>query len=158
MEKCKSDCGSCQSICASKCPVCGTKGMLVPQETVKSLIKDSKYLKESKTYICLNRKCKNVYFQEDNPKYYLKDEVKRPIWYKENLDEYIVCYCHNICLKDIIEIVKSSSLDNFNKEGIFKMLKITKKDDCLHNFPLGCSCDKLFTNAIEYAYKVKKDE
>ena len=46
MEKCKSDCRSCQSICASKCPVCGTKGTLVPQETVKSLIKDSKYLKE----------------------------------------------------------------------------------------------------------------
>ena len=99
---------------------------------------------------------KNVYFQEDNPKYYLKDEVIRPIWYKENFDEYIVCYCHNIYLDDIVKIVKNTNESNLTKKDILNLLNTNHLEDCKHLNPTGENCDILFKNAIQFAYNQKE--
>ena len=82
--------------------------------------------------------------------------VKVPIWFKSSLKSQIICYCHNILLTDIINIVNNSNDQNLTKEKIFKILNIKEESNCIHNNPIGESCDKLFTNAIEFAYKQKE--
>ena len=37
-------------------------------------------------------------------------------------------------------------------------IKIKEENDCIHNNPTGECCDKLFVNAIEFAYKQKNSE
>ena len=159
MEKCDQNCSTCSSKCGSGCPICNVQGKNVPLITVKSLIKDKNYyLNDNNIYICINRKCPVIYFQEENPKYFTKDDIKTQIWFKSSLNEQIICYCHNIKLIDIVEIVKNSEENDLTKEKIFEKLNVKEEKDCLYNNPLGESCDKLFKNAIEFAYKQKNND
>ena len=159
MAECNSNCATCSTSCKSGCPLCNVKGKTVPLITVKSLVKNgADYLNDNQAYICINRKCNVIYFQEENPKYFIKEEVKVPVWFKAKLNEYIVCYCNNVKLQDIVEIVKNSDKDNLTKEDIFNILNITEGKNCLYTNPVGESCDKLFANAIEFAYKQKNNE
>lgn len=157
MNKCDQNCNTCSSKCISSCPICNFNGKNVPLITVKSLLKSKNhYLNELKAYICTNRKCPVIYFQEENPKYFTKDDVKTQIWFKTSLNEQIICYCHNIKLIDVLEIVKNSNDSNLTKEKIFELLNIKEENNCLYNNPLGEPCGKLFNNAIEFAYKHKE--
>lgn len=159
MEKCDQNCSTCSSKCGSGCPICNVQGKNVPLITVKSLIKDKNYyLNDNNIYICINRKCPVIYYQEENPKYFIKDDIKTQIWFKSSLNEQIICYCHNIKLIDIVEIVKNSEENDLTKEKIFEKLNVKEEKDCLYNNPLGESCDKLFKNAIEFAYKQKNND
>lgn len=159
MEKCDQNCSTCSSKCGSGCPICNVQGKNVPLITVKSLIKDKNYyLNDNNIYICINRKCPVIYYQEENPKYFIKDDIKTQIWFKSSLNEQIICYCHNIKLIDIVEIVKNSEEKDLTKEKIFEKLNVKEEKDCLYHNPLGESCDKLFKNAIEFAYKQKNNE
>lgn len=159
MNKCDQNCNSCSSKCGSGCPICNVAGKNVPLITVKSLLKDNNhYFNDLKTYICINRKCPVIYYQEENPKYFIKDDIKTQIWFKSSLNEQIICYCHNIKLTDIVEMVKNSEELDLTKEKIFNKLGIKEEGNCLYNNPLGESCDKLFKNAIEFAYKQKNNE
>ena len=99
MAECNNNCSTCNTSCKSGCPLCNVKGKTVPLITVKSLIKTgSDYLNDNQAYICINRKCNVIYFQEENPKYFIKEEVKVPVWFKSTFNEYIVCYCNNISI------------------------------------------------------------
>lgn len=160
MNKCDQNCSTCSTNCKNGCPICNVKGKIVPLITVKSLIKDKNtFLTDDDTYICINRKCRVIYYQESNPKYFTSEDVKTQIWFKSRLNEQIICYCHNIKLTDIVEIVKKSQDNNLTKEKIFKELGFKNSDkDCIYHNPLGESCDKLFINAIEFAYKQKNNE
>lgn len=159
MNKCDQKCNTCSSKCNNGCPICNVIGKNVPLITVKSLLKDkNQYLNDNNIYICINRKCPVIYYQEENPKYFTKDDIKTQIWFKSSLNEQIICYCHNIKLTDIIEIVKNSDQEDLTKEKIFEQLNIKEENNCLYNNPLGESCDKLFKNAIEFAYKQKNNE
>lgn len=159
MNKCDQNCNTCSSKCGTGCPICNVSGKKVPLITVKSLLKDKNhYLNDNNIYICINRKCPVIYFQEENPKYFTKDDIKTQIWFKSSLNEQIICYCHNIKLTDIVEIVKNSPDNELTKEKVFKILNIKDDNNCLYYNPLGESCDKLFNNAIEFAYKQKNND
>lgn len=128
------------------CPVCHHLAVEVPLETVRSMTNINELT--GKFYLCSGRECNVAYFNEE----YLieKSELNTKIWFKESLDEFIVCYCHNIKLKDIVHAVKQTKTTN--KEEILKFLgKKFEDNDCLHKNPAGTSCDKLFENALEYA-------
>ena len=154
--ECNSNCKTCASVCAKSCPICGIKGKKVSNVTVKSLIKgDFLFDKTQSAYICVNKKCSVVYYQENYPKYYNKEEVKVPIWFKEKYNQYIVCYCHQIYLNDIVELVQHIDEQNVTKKEVLKYLNKQEQEDCLHLNPLGECCDTLFQNAIAYAYKQK---
>lgn len=156
---CNNECSTCKTNCALSCPICNQKGMMVRFDAAKNLVKDNKYLnKKQKVYICTNKKCEVVYYQKDNPKQYLKEEIKVPIWFKEKYDKYLVCYCHNIYLDDIVRIVLNSTVsEKLTIEDIKKQFPKVK-ENCKIKNPIGNSCERLFENAIEYAYKKKEEE
>lgn len=148
MNSCEGNCNTCVTECINRCPVCKGNSQKIEAETVKSMLLDESLTITGDTYVCLNRKCEVIYF--DNKLAYLKEDVKKEVWFKEDISKMIVCYCRNISLKDIIKVVKEKQI--YDKEEIIKYLGKDKiKKDCLHENPIGKDCEQLFLNAIEYA-------
>lgn len=150
MSACSGNCKGCSGGCLIHCPICGAGAMSVPNETVAEMLIDKKSMDTSlATYICLNKKCNVTYFNAEE--LVEKKDVKVPIWFKEYIsDNSIICYCHNVTLKDIEKVVKEQHI--YTKDEVLKYLnKDISKTDCLHKNPIGKECDELFKNAIEYA-------
>lgn len=133
-----------------KCPICGYHAINVPLETIKYMTQMENL--EGKYYICANPHCEAVYFNEQY--IFNKCDIITKVWYKSKMEDFIVCYCHNIKLVDIIKAVKALK-GNQNQEEILKYLdKKIENNDCLHKNPVGTSCQPLMDNAIEFAYDV----
>lgn len=147
MSECNETCETCNTKCSNRCPVCHSNAQIVSKETVKNiLITDQELVDDGDIYICLNRNCEVTYF--NNSQYYVKDELKVPVWFKEKPNEMIVCYCHNITFKMIINAVK---LGYNTKQEIINYYKSKNNEDCLHLNPIGKRCNTLFENTITYA-------
>lgn len=139
-----------------KCQECGMRGIDVPYDTVISLTIECvrSRLSYGQFYICINPEC-NVAYYSDNFKITL-DEVKVPIWFKNKKDKYIVCYCRNITLDDIINVIKKEK--DFTVEQIVKYLKRDNiPTDCILKMPTGESCERLFIQAVEYVKRQAKN-
>ena len=153
-----SHCHGCNHHCETPCcPICGSKGLGVPSETVQALInddlKDSIHI-ESQYQLCVNRGCDGAYYNADE--HFKTEDLKVPIWFKHNKDRYIVCYCRNITLDDIVSVVLNHPSLHHTKDVIKHLEKGHIKTDCKHNNPSGMCCEKLFDNAILYAMKQKE--
>ena len=155
---CNNNCTTCESSCLVLCPVCGIKGMKVNYKTVSKLLKDNTHLFKEDVYLCTNKKCNIAYYQVDNPNTFNKEEVKVPIWFKEKYDKYLVCYCHNIYLSDIVKyVLECNTVDKITIDEIKnKFPKVYESCDICN--PTGVSCEKLFNNSIDFAYKQKEED
>jgi hypothetical protein len=152
-----SDCSTCKQkgvSCHEVCPVCGKKGLIVSSETVNAMLKDNVVDPSLVFQLCTNPICHVSYFSCEELFFDL-DEIKVPIWFKKEKSRYLVCYCRNIELVHIIQAVKELN----GEQDINIILKYLQKDqntklDCLHLNPTGISCEKLLSNAIDYAHKL----
>ena len=132
------------------CPVCNKGALSVPTITVQTLTQ-MKEIGEN-FYLCTNPHCNTVYFNREF--IFNKCDITTKVWYKGTIEEFIVCYCHEITLIDVIDAVRNLN-GNTNREEILKYLgKNLDEKDCLHKNPTGTDCDKLLNNAIEFAYEV----
>lgn len=149
---CNGECSTCKSTCGTTCPKCGAPGKLVPSITVASLSNNQINLEEDH-YLCLRPNCTTAYFTE-NGKIIDKEEVKVPIWFKSKYEEYIVCYCRNIYLKDIVlAVIQLGGCEN-KKEILHYLGKEDGAGKCIIKNPTGAPCDELFANAIVYANNI----
>ena len=129
------------------CPVCRKGSMKVPLETVETLTQMKNI--GNNYNLCTNPNCNTVYF--NNEYIFNKCDITTKVWYKGSIEEFIVCYCQNIKLIDIINAVTYLRGNN-NKEDVLRYLnKSQDNKDCLHKNPTGVSCEKLFNNALEFA-------
>ncbi len=77
MNECTNNCNSCKNSCTVNCPICNMKAKAVPLIALKhKIIKNQELIMNDKRYICINRNCEVVYFQETNPKYFIKSEIE----------------------------------------------------------------------------------
>ncbi len=140
----------CDHSCQNKkqgCPLCGKIGMSVPLETVQTLTQMENI--GSSFFLCTSPNCKVVYYNKEF--IFNKCDITTKVWYKEPIEDFIVCYCQNIKLIDVMNAVTYLRGNN-NKEDVLKFLnKNQLNKDCLHKNPTGVSCDKLFDNALEFA-------
>lgn len=139
----------------SRCEQCDTKGIKVELDTVLSLCND--YVKntitDDKYYLCTNPNCSVTYYSPNGRSIKHQDLIT-DINFKNDKKKHIVCYCRNIDLDDIVLAV--CKLDVITIPKIIHLLqKDDIKVDCLHNHPLGTSCEKEFLEAIEYGKKIK---
>lgn len=149
METCNGNCNSCNSDCIKRCPVCHANSVKVPIESALAILKDNSLIdKNDDIYMCLSKKCDVTYF--NNQYAYGKDELKVPVWFKQDIKDMIICYCYNITLAEIEKVVKEQHI--YTKEEIIKFLKKEKlTKDCLHKNPIGKDCEQLFENAILFS-------
>lgn len=151
-QNCSGECSTCKSVCGTVCPVCSAPGKLVPSITVATLSK-SKVNLEKDYYLCLRPNCNVAYFTEDK-EYIEKTDVNIPIWFKSKYEEYIVCYCRDIYLKDIVKAVFTLGGCENKKEILEFLGKTEGAGKCIIKNPTGAPCDELFINAITYANNI----
>ncbi len=152
MNNCNGECASCSATCHENCPTCKAPGKLVPAITVASLSTQSVDLDEE-YYLCLRPNCDTIYFTK-NGQYITKEEVKVPVWFKSKYDEYIVCYCRNIYLKDIVNAVIALKGINDKRQVLEFLEKKETPGMCIIKNPTGVPCDELFDNALTYALNI----
>ncbi|ERJ12610.1 hypothetical protein [Haloplasma contractile] len=154
----KQDCKTCTSDDLDCCPMCGKGGISVRYITVENIIEpmiidDVSFYKDEQFYLCKSRDCQVSYYTSSGARLFI-DQLKVPIWYKGKPDKYIVCYCKDITLKDIISSVNtiSGNVNDITVEDVCRYLeKPVGAGKCLYHNPTGKSCRPLFQNAIEYA-------
>ena len=151
------DCEKCQKCIDKKegCRRCFKKGKSVSFDTVLSLTKP--YLKNTLTndryYLCTNPNCDVAYYTLTGRCIEVKD-VDCDIWYKKEKQKFMVCYCRDISLDDVVFAVSKLEICTIPKIIHF-LQKDNVQTDCIHKNPTGESCARLFLNAIEYAKKIK---
>lgn len=129
--------------------------MEVSFNTVFSLAKP--YLKTTLTedgyFLCTNKKCPVAYYSQTQ-RVILSSDVDCDIWFKEYRNKIMVCYCRDISLDDVVFAVSRLDTPTIPKVVHF-LQKSDIEPDCVLKNPTGVTCEKLFTNAIEYAKKIK---
>lgn len=133
------------------CPVCGSLAIKVDPITVKSMLNDNlkaEVKDNDEWYICSVDKCEISYFS--NNKKFSKEDIRVPIWYKEQTHDVPICYCSNLTEKEIFDAVKKGckTIDDVQK---YTNKNITGK--CKTENPLGKCCRNVFLKAIEDAKK-----
>lgn len=152
------NCHDCETKCQDLkygCRECGKRGMEVAFDTVLTLSNDylRNTLEEANYYLCTNPNCDVAYYNLLGRAIKVKD-LKVDIWFKKQKQKFIVCYCRDISLDDVVFAVNNIELPTIPKVVHF-LQKADIDTDCIHNNPTSISCEKLFINAIEYAKKIK---
>ncbi len=151
-QNCNGECATCKSVCGTVCPVCSAPGKLVPSITVATLT-NKKVNLEKDYYLCLRPNCEVAYFTEEK-ECINKGDVNVPVWFKSKYEDYIVCYCRNIYLKDIVMAVINLGGCENKKEILQHLKKEDGSGKCIIKNPTGAPCDELFANAIVYANNI----
>lgn len=137
------------------CPLCKKTGRDISRITVESLINDHfrKHLKSSRYHICKNPDCDTVYFNRDNNEIYFQRDIKVPVWFKNEINP-IICYCNNVTLKDIINVVAVKKSD-VNIEDVIDETGAMTSCHCKTMSPTGECCHDILKIAVDYALLVR---
>lgn len=148
------DCGCTNCTCDDKeiitslCPECGSTGNLVPERAVKSNLKKeyNQKIKNINMFLCPDSECKTSYYSVDNNLKFNLTDLKKPLWYKNNSDPVIACYCNNITENQVIEAVNNFNLTSWQEIVLHyqeKTLCLCKKIN-----PSGVCCTEFFYSII----------
>jgi len=123
------------------CPDCGQPTLKIKENTVKNLVKSSDKINQTKGkwQLCVDKECETVYISgESNLK---KDDLKYSLFFKDNTDNAIICYCYDISRAEMKSAVEKGCR---TKGDICKLFKKKKSGSCETSNPLGKSCSEVF--------------
>ena len=135
------------------CPQCDSNGILVRDLTVKSLLKSEakEQIRDTAYYLCSNSECDISYYGTGKNNRFKTEDVNVPIWFKDDANPIIACYCNKISKDEVISTVKETGLDEMN--AIIKHLRGKIKCVCSVKNPTGTCCDDFFNELISLALK-----
>jgi bacterioferritin-associated ferredoxin len=133
------------------CPVCQKEGNLVKNVTVRHLVKKELAGKAGQCdyRICMNEKCDVAYYSEDLSIIFEKEDLKVPLWYKEDASPRYACYCSRITEEDVIRAVREQKITEMN--AIRKYYDPEAKCQCNVKNPTGKCCTNAFNSFIKKA-------
>lgn len=137
-----------------KCPICEKSGQLVPNSVFKSNLKQESLDKinlEARNYICLNSICSIAYYNENNKTTIDKSELKRELWFKEDAERKIICYCNNIDTEQIEKAVNEFGLTTWEQVVLKYRSRTIEKCETLN--PTGYCCREVFDNVVNQIKK-----
>ena len=91
------------------CPRCGTRGKIVEEVTLRSLVKREQQhrISEGTTYrFCNAQGCDVVYFAEDGSHVFTRDDLTVRVGVKETEPPRPVCYCFHHTVEDIFDEIR----------------------------------------------------
>lgn len=137
------------------CPVCKGKCKEVKGITVKHLVFDE--LKDrvlGVSYrICLNHNCNVVYCNTENYTIFTKENIRVPIWFKQDADPKYICYCNKVTEQEIIDAVINKGAKDM--KDIIRLTGAMKNARCEVNNPLGKCCGSVIQETIDKALSIK---
>lgn len=128
--------------------------MKVKNITVKHLVNEelSKEIKNTSYFICMNEECNVVYFNSELDIAYNKQQIKVPIWYKNDANPKYICYCNQVTENQIINAVLKDGAKDI--KDIIRLTRAMKNGNCKVNNPLGKCCSPIIQETINKALKL----
>ena len=141
----------------NRCPQCGTKGQKVANFTVQRIVKKQykEIISDNDFYLCKDSKCETGYFNNEVGKTIHKNDLKKPLWYKEGADPKLACYCTNITEDDIIKTAIETGLKNMRHIMFF--LRGRFGNTCKYRNPQGICCEDTFNSMITKGRRIKQN-
>ncbi|MDN5325801.1 MAG: hypothetical protein PWP41_497 [Moorella sp. (in: firmicutes)] len=130
-------CGSKQWAAGNPCPECGTSGKRVASLTIASLLNTEvrENLTATRYNLCLSPSCQVVYYGDDGS-LFTKDQVRVPVWFKEQAPPRIICYCKNVTDSEILEHIVTRQCCN-SLQDIREHTRANTGHECLTKNPAG---------------------
>jgi len=135
----------------NKCPVCNQMGKKVKNITVKHLVKAefSESVGDLNYAICMNKDCDIVYFSGNKEAQFSKEQVKVPIWFKNDADPRFACYCSEVTIDQVKETVRDKGARKM--KDVLAITGAMKNSKCEVKNPLGVCCHETIQQAIDEA-------
>lgn len=139
------------------CPICGGKGTPVKNITVKHLVLAEiiKQVGNNDYFLCMNETCDITYFDQESGSKFNKNELKEPIWFKNDAKPKYACYCSKVTEEQIVEAVIYK--DAKEMKDIINLTGAMKKGECEINNPLGKCCSPIIQEAIKKGLEIKRN-
>lgn len=137
------------------CPICGKKGQGVLEATVKNLIKDEfkDKIKEKVYYLCMDKECEVAYYDLYG-EYIKTNELKVPLWFKDDANPKYICYCNYVTEEDIVDSVLNKGAKDIKE--VSEITGAMKNGNCKMNNPLGKCCGPLIKEIIKRELELKE--
>lgn len=94
----------------------------------------------------MNNKCDVVYFTAYSDVFYGKEQIKVPIWFKEDANPKYICYCNHVIEEDIISAVLNDGAKDM--KDIIRLTGAMKNGQCEIKNPLGKCCGPIIEEKI----------
>jgi hypothetical protein len=125
---------------AKACPVCGAPGRVVRAETLRALLKPEpgERVTESRYRFCGAQACDVVYFSEDGPQRFNREDLTVRVGVKETKGPRPICYCFGHTAEEMIEQIKGTGRTSV-PDDIRSRLE-TEGCHCERTNPQGSCC------------------
>lgn len=100
-------------------------------------------------YLCINEKCGIAYYSSKSDLQIIKEQIKVPIWFKQDANLKYICYCNKVTEADIINAVENEGARNM--KDIIKLTGAMKNGKCEVNHPTGKCCSPIIQKTINKA-------
>ena len=136
------------------CNACNTAGININSKTVKHLVNDelADQIDNGRYFICKTEDCNVVYFNSDNQISYSKNQIKVPIWFKNDANPKYICYCNHVTEQQILDAVINHGAKDM--KDIIRLTGAMKNGNCEVNNPLGKCCSPAIYESINKALRL----
>lgn len=137
------------------CPECGEIGQTVKNITVSHVVKAEKREVAGKLdfHLCKSPKCEIGYFNQAEGQTIHKDDLKRPVWFKDGADPVYGCYCLSITEDEVIKAVVETNLTEMKEVMLY--LRGSLGSHCQKTNPAGHCCTQAFNEMIKKGLDIK---
>jgi len=103
-------------------------------------------------FLCTNEKCDIAYYSSCSDLQIKKEQIKMPIWFKEDANPKYICYCNQVTEENIVKAVRNEGAENI--KDIIKLTGAMKNGKCEVNHPTGKCCSPLIQEVINKALEI----
>lgn len=137
------------------CPVCGKKGTLVKNITVKHMVLDelTEEVGDNNYFLCMNEECDVTYYNTESNIKFNKQQVKVPIWFKKDANPKYACYCSKVTEEQVIDAVLKDGATDI--KDVLKITGAMSSSQCQKKNPLGKCCHQIIQDAIDKVMSIK---
>ncbi|WHH60022.1 Csac_0668 family 2Fe-2S cluster-binding (seleno)protein [Petroclostridium sp. X23] len=146
---------SCDIENENLCPVCGKRGALVKNITVKHMILDElmEQVDGNDYFLCMDEECDITYYNIKSNIKFNKQQVKVPIWFKKDANPKYACYCSKVTEEQVINAVIKDGAKSVR--DIVVLTGAMKNSQCQKSNPLGKCCHQIIQGAIDRGVSMK---
>jgi len=133
-----------------ECPTCHVAGAGVPNTVLRSNLRPETYKKtilEDDFYICMSPSCPSAYYTTQRNQLISKTELKRELYFKNGTEREIICYCNNVDINQVEEVVTKHNITDWDEAMGFYRNKVQEKCEILN--PTGLCCRDLFDEVVD---------
>ncbi|KAF0194360.1 MAG: hypothetical protein FD169_1829 [Bacillota bacterium] len=121
-----------------RCPKCQSVGQSVSSVTVRHMVLEGLRVVSDEEYsLCLNEGCDVVYYSGLDT-LYRKDQVRVPVWFKNDASPRYICYCNKVTVEQLEDAVRNKGARTLR--DLVKVTAVMKNGDCERQNPTGKCC------------------